>query len=98
MALMDATECSACGCADVRVVGNTRRCRHCGKPWIKRLVPVRTAEESPPKPEIRDDISYYVKAKCTKCGSKNTRAASTRKMIQYRKCQDCGHSFKSMER
>lgn len=50
-----------------------------------------------PQKKKSDDVVYYHKVRCPKCGSENVTVETTRKPIRYHKCQDCGHTFKSVE-
>lgn len=101
MVLAEAAECSHCGCKDFRLYGTSRHCRHCGKPWIRRLVPESKVEvKAVTAPAVvRGDpntVSYHV-VRCPSCGSKNTKVSSTRRPIRHHKCKDCEHNFKSEE-
>lgn len=38
--------------------------------------------------------AFPTKARCPRCQSVNTEQKSTQPPIQYRKCRDCGYTFK----
>ena len=40
----------------------------------------------------------WYKIKCPVCGSENVPVYHTARPIRYHKCEDCGHTFKSIEK
>lgn len=95
--LIEATECSKCGCKDRITRGGQNRCRHCGKPWVRRIA---RAGEAQAASEVEEPpgVTYYHLVKCPECGSDKTKITSTRRPIRHHKCKSCGGCFKSTER
>jgi len=46
----------------------------------------------------KDNVIYYYIMKCPKCGSEKITVVTTRRPLRYHKCDDCGHTFKSVEK
>lgn len=95
MVLTDATECSRCGCKDIRSYGGVKKCRNCGKPWVRRLVPKQ-------EPEIDDTVDprkpvRYQKTCCPWCGSGDAKVTRTARPKRWHKCRTCDKSFTSEE-
>ena len=96
LTLVEATECSKCGCKDRVKRSGQDRCRHCDKLWMRHIAPAKQ-EPQEDEPEV-DGLTYYHVVRCPSCGSKDTKVTSTRKPIRHHKCKECGHCFKSTER
>jgi len=83
------------------------RCRHCGHTVAIRAADTppppdpeptpATMSTPPPEPQVNGGAVIYRPIRCPKCGSTKTRITSTRRPIRQHKCQDCGHTFKSIE-
>lgn len=89
-------ECTACGCADLRLLDRVHsggdefarmRCDHCGKIHFVRI---------PPAAELAKPAAYNP-LRCPKCRSKHVRVTSTRGNLRHHKCKICDHTFKSVE-
>lgn len=63
-------------------------------------LPARRRKKKSAKP--KDEIIYYIKLRCPKCGSDQVPVQHTNpeidgNTIRYHRCSDCGHTFKSIE-
>lgn len=87
------SHCPRCGCNGSHEIGFSQwwgdrvvrlECDHCRKTWME------SAGET--------EITAYHILLCPKCNSKETKIASTRTDgVRHHKCEECTHSFKSIE-
>ncbi len=75
------------------------RCMHCGYGWqvSTPYTPLPTPQAPLPTSSAGGAVAYYP-VRCPECGSTNQRVTRTQQPVRYHKCQDCDHTFKSVEK
>jgi transposase-like protein len=86
-----------------------RRCHNCGEAWACNDPPPAAPGDArlaagddavpidPPPPDPDRGVIYHV-VRCPNCGSDHCKVTSTRRPVRYHRCDDCGHTFKSVEK
>jgi len=93
-------ECPHCGCNATEIVDAGKRygrawarfrCGHCQR--------VSTTSSSPGDAEEVGGVAYNpVNCRCPRCNAANPRVHTSRGRIRYHRCDNCGASFKSVEK
>ncbi len=106
MRLLDGRPCTLCGCCDSRLLRKgenwlgqweERQCNHCGRIFRARLdqEPAPGPEPSAPVAPPPAPTLLTAPVPCPSCKSTSTKVASSRVLVRYHKCKNCGHSFKT---
>ena len=92
------SDCPRCGCNRYKRIDTKRvfgavcdvlECDHCGKIYRVKV----EAQD----PEEEDVGIIETAVRCPRCNSENVPTYSTKGPVKYRKCKQCGHTFKSIK-
>ena len=106
MKRVDGPECPGCGCGASEVLDSRlrfgeqwekRQCGACGRVFSLTVQDPGDTEDDEGSGWDGHAVDYVVMC-CPRCQSNRVRVTRTDKPTRYHKCDDCGQTFKSVEK